>query len=467
MYGMSKLPFDDALRRRLDNFDSAVPDAVWSAVERQLPKSRRRGVWGWYPLAIILLLGLGAAWWQPWGPSVQAPVDEPAKNQDTEPSAGAFPIAHTTESLADGPLGAHAQTGAHDQPPAPGIAHPKMTAPFITENHAVMPARYPSKSLAKTELLPAPAMEHLPSSSWPYRDGLSTIPVAGATYPVLPRFSAMQRPWYEAGQVPNAGLRGPFEPEVLPDKPSPIGCPPVHGRMGQGAGWFLEPYVGIFAPFSSTTYNAGALPNNDTVSSRLAPLPSLQAGLMAGTYLAPGRSLKAGFQYSMWHEQFQYTNQSERQITTTITTRLVILNTGDSLRVQDTTITERIGRRTVRSNNRYQSVELPVILGFEWGNHTRWSANIGAIAGLRSVYRGTMADTLNKPVAIQEEWYRRSMGVALYGGLGIMQPVGNRLQVLAEPFVRVNLANEAAAQSWFRQRRVAAGINAGLRFNIQ
>jgi hypothetical protein len=194
------------------------------------------------------------------------------------------------------------------------------------------------------------------------------------------------------------------------------------------------------------------------------------AGLRISKTFGDHFMLKSGLQYSQVNEKFKYQSENERRQITIVTVHTIIRSTGDTIIVRDTSNVEQIGYRTRSSNNKYSSLDIPVILGYEWGNDNfRTSINGGVILNLQSWQKGEMLDTSYQAVAFDKsgsQVFKHNVGLSLYGGVSFLKRLGERMEVFAEPYFRYSLSNMTNSNSPFNQKINIAGINLGIRYKI-
>lgn len=245
-----------------------------------------------------------------------------------------------------------------------------------------------------------------------------------------------------------------------------IDCPP-NGRSGRND-WYMEVYGSPDFAFKSVKgiSNAGYISKKDSSET---PQLSYTAGFRLSKSIGENLLIKTGLQYSQINERFDLRTENERRITTVITIRTIIGQSGADSTVRDTTSVEQIGYRVQRTYNRYRSIDIPLLLSYEFGNEKlKFAVNAGAIINLRSWYSG---NTLNDSMAVvsidskSSGLYKQNIGIGLYAGLSIMKPVSSRFDVFLEPHFRYNFSNMSKAAG-YSQRFNAAGVSFGIRYKL-
>jgi hypothetical protein len=214
--------------------------------------------------------------------------------------------------------------------------------------------------------------------------------------------------------------------------------------------------------------------NNPAYVAKKDSTESTQLGYTAGfrfsKSIGDNWMVKAGLQYSQINERFDLKTENERRITTVITIRTIQTAGGADTTVRDTTSLIQIGYRVQRTYNRYRSIDIPLLLSYEFGDEKwKFAVTAGAILNLHSWYNGqALNDSLNV-VSLNSKSnsvYKQNIGLGLYAGFSIIKPVSKRIDVFMEPYFRYNLSNMAKGTA-YTQKFNAAGISLGIRYNLK
>ncbi len=246
-----------------------------------------------------------------------------------------------------------------------------------------------------------------------------------------------------------------------------VDCPPTRWTRND---LYLEVYA-------SPDYSVKTVNGKDLASNFLTikdSTESQQLGYTAGFRLSKSLSsnvmLKAGLQYSQINEKFQQRTESERRLTTVITIRTVIRAPGDTLYLTDTSVVEQIGYRVKKTFNRYRNIEVPITLGYEFGNEKlKYGVNAGVILNLLSWNSGESLDTSFQPVSLNAKsggFKKQSIGLGVYAGFSVIKPINEKTDVFVEPYVRYNISN-MQNNSGYTQKFTTAGLNFGIRYKLK
>lgn len=246
-------------------------------------------------------------------------------------------------------------------------------------------------------------------------------------------------------------------------------CPSARGPVRND--FYIEIY-GSPDYAKKTINNAGAANSaflqrkDSTEKMRL----SYTAGFRLTKTIGENMLIKAGLQYSQINEKFNYRSENERKLTTVITIRTVIRSAGDTAIVRDTSTVEQIGYRVKTTYNRYKSIDVPLLVGFEWGNdNLKAAATGGVILNLYSWQKGESLDTSYVPVAFNKgtgSAFKQNIGLGLYAGFSLLKKVNDNAEFFMEPYFRYNLSNMTNNKSLFNQKFQVAGINMGIRYKL-
>lgn len=251
-------------------------------------------------------------------------------------------------------------------------------------------------------------------------------------------------------------------------------CPTIE-KDAAGNKKYLEAYVGpdyTFSNYKTFGDTAGlnyAQKRKETTSRGSA----YSAGVRFTKVFNNAMSVKAGVNYSQINEKFNYVNPAELRFITVITTRVIIRAPGDTLYINDTLRYQQSGTRVKTTYNKYRSIDIPLMLGYELGNgkvHANISA--GAIINLYSWYKGDVLDSLYQPVSINSGksssayQYKTNIGVGFISSVSVYYKLNDQWHLLLEPYFRYNLSPMSKENLNIQQRYHTAGIRAGIRFDL-
>ena len=449
---MSNDAFDKKLRAKLTQLPPPPTAHLWEGVAAQLPEKsgwRRRGFF-WFFLAILLPATTWLFW--PSGEETNIMLGATANPQTSVQlsETGTTPTLASDQLALPEALESQHLPEAGDQGKEMILGSDNTQSYFPSGIFTTQPSNADKGLVSNTEFSTVPGDDDSP------RDQNTSLRQATAVYNVKDDNDELN---LEAGWAPWPARKTKADP----------GCPSVYGRSTKMLNFFGEVNAGLFLPFRRVEGPNTNLPSGvDSFSSTTSPQVSVLASAMGGVYLTPNTTLKAGLQYSRWHEKFSYNNKAYEETITIITIRSVVLPTGDSVYISDTSTQTIIGNRRIQSTNVYQNFDIPVILGLEFGSRTRFSANVGAVANIRTSYSGYVSDSLGKPVEIKNdgELFKKSMGWGIHAGLGIMYPLHERSSIIIEPHTRIQLTNATSDKAAVKQRWVTGGVQVGWRYNF-
>jgi hypothetical protein len=201
---------------------------------------------------------------------------------------------------------------------------------------------------------------------------------------------------------------------------------------------------------------------DSTETSRLGFSSTVRASLV----LANGIALRSGVAYSQINEKLDLFDGT----TTDIDIYEIKDVNGNIIGTQIDTI---VGQRIKTTYNRLKMVDVPVILGYEVRDRD-WtlSLNGGAYFNVLFEQKGEFLSPNLTPVNFTSteephyEAFNSSVGMSLFGSVGLNYKVGNRLHVMAEPHFRYYMDSFTNANYPLKQNYWSVGMNVGVRVQI-
>jgi hypothetical protein len=252
-------------------------------------------------------------------------------------------------------------------------------------------------------------------------------------------------------------------------------CPSVEDNAAGNKRYFdvyAGPDLGMrsFSGFTSDTGSANYLQKRKETAKFSS---AFSAGIRYTRVFNNGMSLRTGVNYSQINEKFKYINQNDIRYILVITPRQVIIN-GTPTTVFDTLRYTETGTRIRTTYNRYRSVDIPLQLGYEFGNgrlHTNISA--GAIINVYSWQKGDVLDSAYQPISIttgkgsSTYGFKTNIGVGFLASASLYYKLNNRLHLLAEPYIRYNLKPMSRDNQSFTQKYNTVGLRLGVRWDLR
>lgn len=189
---------------------------------------------------------------------------------------------------------------------------------------------------------------------------------------------------------------------------------------------------------------------------------AFSAGIRYTKVFNNGMSFRAGLNYSQINEKFKYAQGNIIQIV------YIVNSNGDTTGSYTTT-----GTRYKTTYNRYKTLDIPLVLGYEFGNG-RWHANVnaGAVINLYSWQKGDVLDTTYNPVTITTGkaaapyQLKSNVGLGFVGAVSVYYKLTDRLHILAEPYFRYNFSPVSKEALTVKQKYNTLGIRLGIRLDF-
>lgn len=174
-------------------------------------------------------------------------------------------------------------------------------------------------------------------------------------------------------------------------------------------------------------------------------------------------SVRTGATFSQINEKFSFNQGNVVQIT------YIINNNGDTIGSYTTT-----GTRYKTTINRYRSVDIPLVIGYEVGNgKLHANINAGAVVNIYSWQKGDVLDPSGNPVSIttgkgsSPYQFKTNAGVGFIGAVSVYYKLNNRLHLMAEPYFRYNLSQMNKQDITLKQKYHTAGLRLGIRLDLK
>lgn len=251
-----------------------------------------------------------------------------------------------------------------------------------------------------------------------------------------------------------------------------INCPPVRGRTKWddfNKDWYVDTYV-------SPDYSLKTLSNISATPQYMRQKDSserMQVGFSAGVRLVKPLNdhiqLTTGLQYSQINQRYTYRSENEIKITTVITTRIIIRSPGDTITLTDTSQVQTIGYKNNVIKNRFRSIDVPVLLGYQFGKGSvKVGINAGVILNVSSWSEGVVLDTSMAVVPLQKDnsIYKKKLGLSMYTGVQISKELNNDMTLFVEPYYRHSFDHMTTGSQPYQQKFGTAGVLMGVRWSL-
>ena len=251
-----------------------------------------------------------------------------------------------------------------------------------------------------------------------------------------------------------------------------INCPTVRSRNKWddfNKDWYADTYI-------SPDYSLQTVNNISASQQYLNQKDSaerMQVGFTAGVRLVKPLNnhlqLTTGLQYSQINQKYVYRSENEIKLTTVVTVRTIIRAPGDTVVVRDTSIVQNIGFKNKVEKNRFRSIDIPILLGYQFGRGSvKVGINAGVILNVSSWYEGVILDSSLAVVPVQKgsQVYKSKLGMGLYAGINITKELSNDMQLFVEPYYKHSLDNITSGSMPYQQKFGTAGVLMGVRWSL-
>lgn len=467
--------FDDHIKEQFNNYAPGVHPRIWEKIIAEKNKKRPVGFWVsmFNPRNKLLLIGLiialssGGAW-------LYYKHDIAAKkttsNKTKEKNNGKNPGNRKDNYAAlTAPVDQHSNKVNTNEltavPPVPG----RLITPdnFSSGNSPFLSDKGKTQT-SITAPLPETDSENEPKvKAGKFYTGLGNVlvnttspaleedeyPAQGGT--LLGRLIFNAEKYTEKRKTGNKQETLRFNPVVfLPD------CPIEKDAAGNKK--YFEFYAGPDYAFLSLQDTG-----NSTYLQQRKESTKFRSGYSAGVRYTKvfnnSMSVRGGVNFSQINEKFTF-NQGN-----IVTVTYIINANGDTIGSYTTT-----GSRYKRTINRYRSIDIPIMIGYELGNgKLHANINAGPVINIYSWQKGDVLDASGNPVSIttgknsSPYQFKTNAGIGFMGAVSVYYKLNDRLHLMAEPYFRYNLGQMNKESITLKQKYQTAGLRLGIRLDLK
>lgn len=190
---------------------------------------------------------------------------------------------------------------------------------------------------------------------------------------------------------------------------------------------------------------------------------AFSAGFRYTKVFSNAMSFRTGINYSQVNERFRFVQGNIVQVT------YIINANGDTTGSFSTT-----GTRYKTSHNRYKTIDVPLLIGYEMGNgRLHANLNAGIIVNMYSWQKADVLDASLNPITIttgkseaSPYQFKNNIGLGFMGAASVYYKMNDNLHLLAEPFIRYNLSAANKADITLKQKFTTIGLRLGIRIDL-
>lgn len=194
---------------------------------------------------------------------------------------------------------------------------------------------------------------------------------------------------------------------------------------------------------------------------------SFKSGFSAGVRYTKvfknSMSVRGGVNFSQINEKFTFNQGNIIQVT------YITNANGDTV---GSYITK--GSRYKTTNNRYRTIDIPIMIGYELGNgKLHLNINAGPVINIYSWQKGDVLDASGNPVNIttgknsSPYQFKTNAGVGFIGAVSVYYKLNDKVHIMAEPYFRYNLSSMNKESITLKQKYHTAGLRLGMRFDLK
>lgn len=239
------------------------------------------------------------------------------------------------------------------------------------------------------------------------------------------------------------------------------GCPSIEKDAAGN-----KKYVELFASPDYAFRSLQDTANSDYLQKRKESTKfhsAFSAGVRYTRVFNNSMSVRGGVNFSQINERFTF---KQGNIVHVI---YIINNNSDTIGSYSTS-----GSRYKSTSNRYRSIDIPLMIGYELGNgklHT--NINAGPVINIYSWQKGDVLDASGNPVSIttgknsSPYQFKTNAGISFMGSVSVYYKLNERLHIMAEPYFRYNLSAMNKESITLKQKYHTAGLRLGIRLDLK
>jgi hypothetical protein len=248
-------------------------------------------------------------------------------------------------------------------------------------------------------------------------------------------------------------------------------CYSFDGR--QTGRFFIDVYAGGAYPVyqfeSKNEFVPGYIQARDSTESMRA---SFALGLRGGYQLNAKLSVLGGLHLTQINRVFDYYDPSAQEYDT-VYTEIKIISGQDTTITIDTSYTLVAGERYKTTYNKYTTLDIPILLGYEFISRN-WHVAVQAGPVINIMYRqkGDFLAPDGTPVNFSSDnsnaypAYKSNIGFSLYTSIQVSRRVGFRTYLFAEPYLLYRLEDLTINSYPVSEHQEIFGLSFGVRVKI-
>ena len=457
--------FDNYINKQFENYSPEVPPGVWDNIIAERESRRPKGFWFTLLngrnllIAAGVFLAIGTGAWFIYTNAIKKEKETGLADADKKtPPTSTNIVSNTSKNIITHPAAAPLNNDVTVTSPVynNGISSP---LPYLPQNNG-----------GNTSLFSGAKNNSTKSASAQYPSDINSLSklkdVTGDNLDENPELITANglfgKLFIEALQLNSSktsieNLRN----RLIPNLTLP-GCPSIEGDAA-GNKRYVEVYGGPdigFRSFTDTGNSAYLQQRRESTKFSSA----FSAGIRYTKVFNNGMSLRTGVNYSQINEKFELKQGNVVQVT------YIINAQGDT--TGSYTVT---GTRYKTTYNRYRTVDVPLVVGYELGNgKLHANLNAGAIINVYSWQRGDVLDAAGNPVNIttgkngsSPYGFKTNVGVGFTGAVSVYYKVTEKMHLMAEPYYRHNFSAMNKENLTLKQKYNTAGLRIGVRLDLQ
>lgn len=449
---------DNLMQGRLYEHSVAPPAFVWTNIENELRRRRRKFIALWWFVGIgLTATGLWALSVYPSGnaPATPAPIHRPVEKPEQD--AAATPAVEPPATAAVVPAAEVPEAANSETAPTNSIAVFGKTRQGNNRNAGAEPAPAVTENTPNAEDAVIVAIESTNGVAMRGEDKPTTETQTFATFAALPPADAGM----DARKRPS-----PEYPKVKPIVRRKQESKNCYDFDHMGTVWWLDAYAG--PSLTRRQFNAKDSEYDNYLQQRLeteTPDMAFNAGVRAGMFFRENFVVRSGLHYDQFVEKFEWVDPNSIEVNIRTHTQLV---NGVWETVIDTLSIE-YGDNYIKTYNRFGMLDIPLEMGIELRRgRTGVSINGGVSLNLLFWKRGAiLSPDNNQPAYFTPEdgtieVFKTNAGLSIGGSVQWFYHIKPTIRLFAEPYYRQVLKPITVDDHHVEQQYGIGGLKIGM-----
>lgn len=469
---------DKIFKNKLNHYSTDVPEGIWDNIESELDHSTRRGVpkWPWVLTSVLTFVTLSVVGFYLFNTqqnsNIQNTMQEPTSIKQEQVANNSLPIAQVLSP----------ESTANQEATTPMVIQSTLdnSSTIVERNHSQNSEVHTSSIAKPTSTSTSIVLrDELIENTQEYQNSYLQLAQNETTLDSGDGL-ILESHNQEVINALEDNNKYVILKEDLPkvDLPSlsvitePMKACPFNVNLKDKS---LDLYYSADYIDKRMTDRDGGAKLKDMRTATESPMYSFSAGIRLGYNVGYRWNIHTGLNYSQINEKFEYTDLESSKVRIVITKDYIYENGSvvDSIVKQEEVLVPGSTKLTIY--NKFRTLDIPVLGRYTImaNRHFSLSAIAGPIVNIASFEKGTIiSDETHKPINLSKSddqgtvIYKNQLGLSLYGSLSLAYHLTSNLDMLVEPYARIQPESITIASYPLYQKFNTYGLKLGLRYKF-